>query len=70
MMIRLVVLVFATFAVVISAAHAQDQDVYTIGGIAVDEQAATVAEAQQLAIFGLSSQFGLIMMRTSRMYGI
>ncbi|MEO1305703.1 MAG: hypothetical protein AAFV37_12050, partial [Pseudomonadota bacterium] len=49
MMIRLVVLVFATFALVISAAHAQDQDVYTIGGIAVDEQAATVAEAQQLA---------------------
>ena len=48
-MIRVIATACAVLFLAISSVQAQDQDVYTIRGIAVDEQAQTVAEAQQLA---------------------
>jgi len=48
-MIRLILIAFAYVALAISSADAQNRDVYTIHGIAVDERAPTVGEAQQKA---------------------
>ncbi|NQY96241.1 MAG: hypothetical protein HRT82_03700 [Henriciella sp.] len=48
-MIRLILIAFAFVSTSILSAHGQSQEVYTIRGIAVDERAPTVAEAQQKA---------------------
>ncbi|MEM1148319.1 MAG: hypothetical protein AAF582_03065 [Pseudomonadota bacterium] len=48
-MIRLTIAACLILGSVTLLAHGQSRDVYTIGGIAVDEQAETVSEAQQQA---------------------
>lgn len=48
-MIRIILLAMALVATFALAANAQNRDVYTVSGIAVDERAPTVAEAQQKA---------------------
>ena len=48
-MIRLILFAFALFCLSFLPAQAQSRDAYTIHGIAVDERAPTVGEAQQKA---------------------
>lgn len=48
-MSRLIFLTFVSVFLFIASAHGQSRDVYTVRGIAVDESAATVIEAQQNA---------------------
>src|SRR6056297_1999096 len=48
-MIRLILFALALIFATAFDAGAQSRDVYTVGGIAVDERAATVGEAQQKA---------------------
>ncbi len=48
-MIRLILLAFALVSLAALGAEAQNRDTYTISGIAVDERAPTVAEAQREA---------------------
>ena len=48
-MIRLILLALTFVSVSLFSAHGQSREVYTIHGIAVDERAPTVAEAQQKA---------------------
>ena len=48
-MIRLILIAFAFVSIAATSAYGQSRDVYTIPGIAVDERAATVGEAQQKA---------------------
>ena len=48
-MIRLILLTCSLLSLMLLSAQAQTRDVYTIGGIAVDERAPTVGEAQMKA---------------------
>lgn len=48
-MIRLILIAFAFVSMSVLSAQGQSREVYTISGIAVDERAPTVAEAQQKA---------------------